>query len=169
MKGNNTVFFLLFFSLSTLVGKVSAHPFFLSVSELRVDTKKQEINLSCRLFADDLENALTKIHHKPLDLIAGLKEASIQQGVDTYVRERFSLGMAGQKISFRFLGMEQEDEAIWCYFEANTFVAGKKMVISNSLLYDFLPEQVNVLHVYLDGERQSKRLVNPDKVVSFTF
>jgi hypothetical protein len=51
--------------------------------------------------------------------------------------------------------------------EAADCKAGNGMTVSNSLLYDFLPLQEHVIHLYVDGKRQSARVVNPSRSAAF--
>jgi hypothetical protein len=45
----------------------------------------------------------------------------------------------------------------------------KKIDIANSILYDFNEGQINIMHVMVNGKRQSLKLNNPDKQASLTF
>ena len=169
IKGNNIVFSLILFAFFSIVGKVSAHPFYVSVSEIRIDTKKSTLNVSCRLFTDDLENALTKIYNNKFDLLKTLDDPAVHKYMDEYFQKRFSIGIAGNLQVLSFVGMEKEDEALWCYWESSNFKALGNITVTNALLYDFLPEQVNIIHLYVNAERQSARLLNPEKVAGFKF
>lgn len=169
MRSNNIVFSLIFLLVFGIVGKLSAHPFYVSVSEIRIDTKKATLSLSCRMFTDDLENALSKIYQRPFDLQNSVDNKTVHALLDEYVQKRFSIGLGGVLQSLSFLGMEKEDDATWCYWESTNYKHAANLTVTNGLLYDFLPDQVNVIHVYVDDTRQSIRLVNPDKVAGFRF
>ncbi|MBP1653258.1 MAG: hypothetical protein H6Q26_3415, partial [Bacteroidetes bacterium] len=45
------------------------HPFYVSVTEIEHVKTKNEVQVSCRIFADDLENVLKKESKLPLDII----------------------------------------------------------------------------------------------------
>jgi len=167
IKGNNIVFSLIMLAFLSIVGKVSAHPFYVSVSEIRIDTQKSTLNVSCRLFTDDLENALTKIYNNKFDLLKTLDEPTVHKNMDEYFQKRFSIGIAGVLQTLSFVGMEKEDEALWCYWESTNFKSLGNITVTNALLYDFLPDQINIIHLYVNAERQSARLVNPEKVAGF--
>lgn len=148
---------------------VAPHPFYVSVTEIRVDTKKSVLTVSCRMFTDDLEDALTKLFKRPFDLEASLQDKTVHPFLHEYIQKRLEIGVAGVMQQLTFVGMEKEDDAIWCYLESANFKAVGGITVTNTLLYDFLPDQVNVIHLYLDDTRQSVRLVNPDKVAGFRF
>jgi hypothetical protein len=167
IKGNNIVFSLILFAFCSIVGKVSAHPFYVSVSEIRIDTQKSTLNVSCRMFTDDLENALTKVYNNKFDLLKSLDDRTVRKYMDEYFQKRFSIGIAGTLQILSFVGMEKEDEALWCYWESTNFKTLGNITVTNTLLYDFLPDQINIIHLYVNAERQSARLVNPEKVAGF--
>jgi hypothetical protein len=145
----------------------SDHPFYVSVTELKLDTRKHTLTASCRMFTDDLESALTQIFDRPFDLLKQENDSEVNALMNRYIRERFSVGLEGQLLQFYFLGFEREEEATWCYLEAVDCKAGNGMTVSNSLLYDFLPLQEHVIHLYVDGKRQSARVVNPSRSAAF--
>jgi len=175
MKGNNIVFSALLAALSVLcpvfckAASAPPHPFYVSVTEIRVDTKKEALTVSCRMFTDDLEDALTKLFKRTFDLEASLQDKTVHPLVFEYIQKRLEIGVAGAMQRLAFVGMEQEDDAVWCYLESTNFKTAGGITVTNSLLYDFLPDQVNVIHVYLNEARQSVRLVNPDRVAGFRF
>jgi hypothetical protein len=41
--------------------------------------------------------------------------------------------------------------------------------IENSLLYDFLKEQMNIVHLESGGKTQSMKVTNPETRISFRF
>jgi len=169
IKGNNIVFSLILLAFLSIVGKVSAHPFYVSVSEIRIDTQKSTLNVSCRLFTDDLESAFTKIYKTPFDLLKTLEDPAVHKYMDEYFQQRFSIGIAGTLQSLSFVGLEKEDEAVWCYWESSNFKTLGNITVTSALLYDFLPDQINIIHLYVNNARQSARLVNPEKVAGFGF
>ena len=142
-----------------------AHPFFISVTEIRSDSAKKSMNIACKMFTDDLQQALLKLYQHKADLEKG--DNSSAEFLQKYISERLAVSVNGQSVSYRFAGYETEDEATWCYLEAVTFPGDGKVQISNGLLYDFIEGQTNLVHFYKDGRRSSGKLVNPDKVMEF--
>lgn len=134
-----------------------------------MDTRAHTLSVSCRMFTDDLENALTRLYARPFDLQQAADDKTAHTLLDEYVQKRFSIGIAGVLQKLRFLGLEQEDDATWCYWESTNFTGLGSLTVTDALLYDFLPDQINVVHVYADGVRQSTRLVNPERSAAFVF
>ena len=168
-KGNNIVFSALFLLFSVVGGRAAAHPFFVGVTEIRMDTQKSTLSVSCRMFTDDLENALTRLYARPFDLLNADNDKTVHTLLNEYVQARLSIGIGGSLQKLGFVGMEREDDATWCYWESTNFTGLGSITVTDALLYDFLPDQVNVIHVYANDARQSTRLVNPEKTAAFRF
>lgn len=134
---------------------------------MRIDTAAKSVNVSCKLFTDDLQDALYRIHKTPIDLS---KQSDNQKKMlENYIKERFKLTVGGKAIPLSFIGYEIEEEAVWCFFEFNKIESFGKVIIANSLLYDFLPEQTNLIHCYYNQKRKSYKLDNPDKIAVFEY
>jgi hypothetical protein len=159
--------FGLFLMTTAFVEK--AHRFYLSLTEVRIDTKKQTLDVSCKLFTDDLEDALQKKYGKKIDLAASSKNKDVQALLHRYITENFKVNVGGKLQTLTFVGFETETDATWCYLESVPFIGKGKVSIINSLLYDYLPEQSNMLNVYMDDVEQSSKLVNPEKLAEFNF
>ena len=168
-----------FFSFKTLalvglfIGLTSfttmVHRFYLSLTEIHVDTKKQTLDISCKIFTDDLQNALEKKYGKKIDLAGATKNKEVQQLVFKYITDNLKINVGGKKEELAFVGFETETDATWCYLEIENFTDKGKVAIMNSLLYDYLSEQSNMINFYWDDIDKSAKLVNPEKLAEFEF
>jgi len=155
------LFLLLFLGSSSK----NVHPYYVSVTEIRSDFRQQSLNISCRMFTDDLQDALYKKYQYRTELSKkdGLADAYLQR----YIAERLQITVAGKPVTFQLIGYEIEEEATWCYLEATSFPGTGPVQVHNKLLYDYLPEQTHLVHFYRDGERSSYKLVNPEATAYF--
>lgn len=177
MKYNKyTVFFLIFPALWGLQFLCSsseiAHRYYFSLSEIKINQEKKTLELSSKLFTDDVEDALLKLNHHKVDLGSSENNKEVQKQVSSYLHERFKISINGIPCNLELIGFETENDVTWFYLEAKVSVGKKaplKMNVSNSLLYDFLPDQTNVMHVIYNEKEGTEKLVNPEKEVVFTF
>ena len=149
-----------------------SHRYYFSLSEIKVDTKKKSLELSCKLFTDDIEDALLKLNHIKVDLGSSEKNKLVQQQVEKYLHERFKIVINGIPVVPHLIGFEAENEVTWFYLEStlNSKPTNPvKIKITNSLLYDFLPDQTNLVHLTCDEKEQTEKLTNPDKNILFAF
>jgi hypothetical protein len=145
-----------------------AHPFYLSVTEVRIDTSSNKVTLSCRIFTDDLQDAIYKLYKFQGEL--SILNSDVNQDIlEKYIKKNVQILLGGQQVKFQMNGYENEEESTWCYLEGVIEEPAKTVTIFNSLLYDFLPDQNNIIHCYLGKERKSIKLKNPDKKAVFKF
>lgn len=155
--------FLLFFAFAF------KHPFYLSVTDLKYNAKERALQGSVKLFTNDLEDALRKLENKPIDLINPKDTVAINKILFNYLQKHLNFKINGKPQTYTLLGFEHEQEAVWIYIEIAKCPLPKKVEIENSLLYDFISSQSNIVHVEVNGERKSLKADNPDKKLVFEF
>jgi hypothetical protein len=145
------------------------HPYYVSVTEIKHDAKSQSLEVSCRLFSDDLETALNKMGQGKVDILNPKNSNQINDLIARYVPQHLKITVNGKPLMLKFIGYEQESEATWCYFEVVGVRSAKNIGISNDLLYAEHEEQINMLHVTVGGVRKSTKLDNPERKAVFQF
>lgn len=145
------------------------HPYYVSVTELKHHEKSQSLEISCRVNADDLENALKKLSKDRLDILNPKSKLQVDALINLYVPQHVKISVNGKAVNLIYIGYEIENEAIWCYFEAQRVRTVKNMAIQNDMLFAEHPEQINMLHVTVKGNRKSTKLDNPLSRADFSF
>jgi hypothetical protein len=159
---------LLFFGLPGRAG-VGLHPFFVSVTEVTHNAKDKTLEISCKLFTDDFEKTLRQNYKTAVDLIQPKDRTAMNRLISDYIQKRLIIKADDKLLSLQFLGFEQQEEAIYSYWEVTGLATVKKIHITNTLLYDYKKEQAGILHVIVGGVRKSNRLINPDDKVVVEF
>lgn len=145
------------------------HPYYISVTEIEYINANKEVGIACKIFADDFEQALKATYHTPIDLY-NVKDTSLAgKQIAAYINKHLQLKAGGKLLSLRYLGFEIEGEAAWCYFSAANVPALQQLEVFNDLLYEYKKEQVNLMHVKVNGNRKSARLSAPENRLSFEF
>lgn len=152
-------------------GSASAavHPLYVSVTEINHNAADKNLEISCKIFTDDFEKALTSLYNKKVDLFNPKDKAETDRQVAEYVRKRLVIKLDGREVPLEFVGFERENDAIWSYFQSSVPVAPKRVEISNSILYELYEKQLNLMHVIVGGVRKSTRLNYPDKEARLDF
>lgn len=166
-----TLFFLLPFFRTAVEKPLSPvpHPFYVSVTEINHNAAEKSLEVSCKFFAEDLEQILEKDYKTQLDISAAKDKAAFDKDIPDYVGKRLSLVVDGKAISLRYIGFEKDKESAYAYFEADGVASVKSLGATNSLLHDFIDQQINIMHVTVGGKRQSTKLDYPDTKASFGF
>ncbi len=145
------------------------HPFYVSVTEINHNAQEATLEVSCKIFADDLEEILKKNYGKPVDLGASQQKAQHDALITGYVSKNLSMIADGKPVQLNYVGYEKEKESVFCYFEVRDVTAFKKLDLRNSLLQDLNTQQINIMHVIVKGSRKSYKLDYPKNTASFIF
>nr|WP_233173829.1 DUF6702 family protein [Pedobacter sp. ASV19] len=145
------------------------HPLHLSSMELNYTTKGATVEISCRLFTDDLENALNKVFKVHADLSSAAKHAEMDGLVKKYAARHLQLKTGSKLIGLNYLGFEKDNEAIVLYIESVPVKGLKDLEILNTLMYDLFDDQSNIMHITYNGNRKSTKLDYPDKLYKVVF
>lgn len=158
------LFILLAFGFNSL-----KHPFYISVIDIKHDAKQQSLNISVKLFINDIEEALKKTTSKSIDLLNPKNKAEMEIELMNYIKKRLSISLNNKATNIDFIGYEKEEDAIWTYLEIKKVASPKIIKIDTKLLYDFLPQQSNIIHAEVNGVKKSSKVNNPDSKVEFNF
>jgi hypothetical protein len=161
------IYFCLSLSIFLLTG--AKHPFFISVTNIQHDVKSKSLKISCKLFTNDIEEALRKITKTKIDLINGQNKAELNKYMETYLKTHLSLKANSKSLIFTLIGFEHESDVVWCYLESKNVPTLKTLQIDNSILYDFIKEQTNICEVEVGKQTKSSKVSNPEKRMEFLF
>ena len=145
------------------------HPFYIAVTEINHNAKDKNLEVSCKMFAEDLEQILEKTNKSTLDITSDKDKAAFDRYIPDYIGKHLTLTVDGKTIKLSYIGFEQEKGSAFCYFEADNIASFKKLKITNTILHDFTDQQTNIVHVVQNGQRKSTKLEYPAKDAEFTF
>jgi hypothetical protein len=146
-----------------------AHPFYVSVAEVEHNASAKSLEISLKFFTDDFEQTVEKAYKTSLDIHASKDKASFDKLIPDYIARHFSLAADGKALKLDYVGYEVDKESAYCYFEVANVPAPKKMEIFNSLLHEFNKEQINIMHITVNGKRQSTKLTFPETKTNLIF
>lgn len=144
------------------------HPVYMSVTEINYDVVRKSMGMVCKIFITDFEFVLKK-YHKGVDLLNPSKKKTSDVWIDEYIQKNLKISMNQKRCEFKYLGFEREDDALMVFYESPKINMPKQLVVENTLLYDFKKEQMNIVHVEINGERKSRKLTQPDTHFVFDF
>ncbi|MGO4288659.1 DUF6702 family protein [Chitinophaga sp. RAB17] len=145
------------------------HPFYASVTEISHNADKKELQVSCRIFADDLENTLKAQYKTSFDITHPANRKQVEGYIAAYLAQHLAVTLDGKNIPLRFIGYKIEEDAVWSFLEAENVPVPKKVQVKNDLLYERHATQTNMIHVLVQGERKSVKLDNPKDVAVMGF
>ena len=147
----------------------SPHPFHVSVIEINHNSTDQTLEISCKIFTDDFEKSLAKNYNTKVDLINPPNKAAMDTLVKKYLFSHLSIKVNDKPVTFSYIGFEHEGEAVFGYIEGLNVSAASKVTVTTNIMHDFFDDQVNIMHVIVNGNRKSTKLNFPDKEAGFSF
>ena len=145
------------------------HPFYVSVTEINQNAAEKSLEISCKFFADDFEQTLEKAYKAQLDITSDKDKASFDKYIPDYIAKHFALAVDGKPVKLSYVGFEKEKESVYCYFGLTNTPAVKRLDITTNLLYELTQEQINIMHISVNGKRQSSKLNYPEVKAAFQF
>ena len=163
---------LIFFSIYlffTSIHVYAFHPFYISVTEMSLNSKTKSLEISCKMFAEDIEDVLKQNYKVPVDLSNEKMLSQNNKLINNYILKHFSVNIDSKAAALKFVGFEKENESVYCYFEVLNVPAIQKIIVNNTILQDYKQEQINIMHVIVNGTRKSTKLDYPQNQASFSF
>jgi hypothetical protein len=151
------------------MGKVAAHPFYVSVTDISQNAKDNLLEVSCKFFTDDFETTLRSAFSNKLDLSSAAGHAEADKCISAYVPAHLKLSINGIARQLEYVGSEKESEGTWTYFQVSHVTSVKQVDLVNTLLYESFPGQISIIHISANGSHKSTKLNNPESTVSFSF
>jgi len=146
------------------------HPIHISVTEINYSEKDKAIQITSRIFIDDLELSIRAQRNEPeLDLIEPKNGLTTEKLVNEYVAKHISVKLDGKLQKLNFLGMEREDPALICYIEIENVKKFKTIEVRNDIIMEIHEDQSSIVHVTYKGPVKSMRLVRSNPVGTITF
>ena len=145
------------------------HPLHVSVVEINHNATDKTLEISCKIFTDDFEKALVQNYKARVDLINPPNKSAMDSLVLKYIFSHLSLRVDGKPVPLTYVGFEHESEAVYGYVEVDNIVSVKKIDITDKLMQDLFTDQINLIHVIVEGNRKSTKLDYPQTMASFEF
>ncbi|HXB09955.1 MAG TPA: DUF6702 family protein, partial [Puia sp.] len=105
----------------------NTHPLYISVTEINHNPKDKILEVSCKIFTNDLEAALEKMSKTHVDLSVAKEKAASDKLIADYVERHLRLRLDGKAAVLHFVGSEKENDGTWSYFQVNEVPAVKRI------------------------------------------
>ena len=141
------------------------HPFHVSVCDIEYNEEARSIQVSQRVFLDDLEQALNKRFGINLDIANPATVTYRDSLIQVYMFENLHITVDGKEKKRAYIGNEVEEDGMWCYIEYAGVKKFKSFVVTSTVLLEIFTDQANIIHYkYGDYERSTKLDFNKKSV-----
>ncbi|WP_294240751.1 DUF6702 family protein, partial [uncultured Chryseobacterium sp.] len=149
---------LVFFSFTG-----AKHPYHVGSVEINYNQKSKTFEVTGRFFLDDLENGLNTKYGKSLHFNDPKFKAQLNESLKNYAAEYFKLKANNKFLNVNYVGYEEDHESVNIYLESEKIEAPKKVEAAVSFLYNLFDDQINIVHIIVNGERKSEKLTYPNR------
>ncbi len=154
--------FLLILVLFVSFTSMGIHKFYMAIYQIDYVPQKKRIQITSRIFVDDLNAAIEKKYHVKTNLGTAQESAQDELNLKKYLAEKFFLKVNGVVKPMTFLSKEVETNVLICYFRIPDISKITNLEIENSALTEWNPEQQNIIQANITGEKQSLMLTSED-------
>jgi light-regulated signal transduction histidine kinase (bacteriophytochrome) len=145
------------------------HPIHVSTTNIEYNKQDNKLEVICTIFTDDFEAALAKQYKTKTDLTKAEMHAAMEALVKKYISSNLQLKTGDSPVTLNFLGFEINREATDVYLESDKTIPVKKIEVNVSLLHNLFDDQINIVHITVNGVRKSEKLDYPNKRVEQVF
>jgi len=131
------------------------HAFHVSVCEIHHNEKAQSLEISIKIFIDDLQLSIKNQGNTAFDLSNIQNKDSTSIHLKNYIVDRFNIQINSKQIELKFVGYELKEYEILCYLEAKDIDIIETIEIENSLLMELFDNQINLNHFQYKNEMKS--------------
>lgn len=147
----------------------TAHKFYVGVFQMEYVPAKKQVQLTSRLFIDDVEATLNKKYGKRFYFSSKQELPGAEDYLKKYMAEKMEISINGKLQQVKFLAREMEDDVLICYFTIPASAEVKTIKFNNSVLMESFSEQQNIIHAKINGNRKSLLLTNDKREGTLEF
>jgi len=144
-----------------------AHPFYVSVTQ--IDFKENTLQITLKIFSDDLEDALSKKGTAKLFIGEKNEHPETEKLIKNYLKEQFKLQINNKDAEWQWIGKETEEDATWCYLEVRNIKKIKTLEVTNTILFELFDSQTNLINTSINNKKKSVILSKrtPTEIIEF--
>ena len=130
------------------------HAYHATITELRYNVAKQQLELAVKVFTDDFEKALSQGQPAHINLAdAGPRPLAL---ATAYLQRTLQVRTpAGAPLSLQVLGMQAEKDGYWFYCKVPLPGALPGVQLRQAMLLDVFSDEANIVNIEAGGKKQS--------------
>ena len=148
--------------LVVVLSSFAWHKFYVSVTQIDYVPNKKRVEITSRIFIDDLEKALEKKFKKKFYLTTTKEIENSDALIQEYLREKIKITINKKAQNVEYLAREVEGDVLIFYTKIAISKKINTFEIYNSLLTDIYKEQQNIVHLNINGNKNSFLFTNSE-------
>lgn len=155
--------FVLIMTFQSFTGSEAFHPYHVGSVEINYNSKSRTFEVTGRFFLDDLENGLGKKYGGAFHFNDEKYKTKLNDALQKYSSEYFKLKVDNKFLKVNYIGYEEDQESVNIFLESEPVSPPKKVETAVSFLYNLFDDQINIVHIIVNGQRNSEKLIYPNR------
>ena len=122
-----------------------AHPFYVSICQVDFNKTNQSLEISIKVFADDLLFGLKNVGVSKIYLGEEKENPNADQYIFDYIKSSLKFKINDTPKEYSFIGKEMEADVVWIYMEITNISELKKIEVDCKFLTEVLESQSNII------------------------
>jgi hypothetical protein len=160
--------FLIILSILIFHNSYAVHPINLSVGDIVYKDKK--LFLKFKFFTDDLQATVSQFCKAEMDIVNKGMDGTTEKCIERYVEAKFHTYINGNTVKWTYKKSYLSESVVYVEYEAKLEDPRtvKSIKITNTLLFDVIAEQKNIINLNLFGKDDIKILLFNNDPSEFT-
>jgi len=137
------------------------------MTEIIHNENTKTLEISVRIFTDDLEKELAKDCNCKVDLSKNELHSSMEIMIKNYLKKALKIKKDEKLLDIQFLGFEKEEESTWSFLEVKLQPDANRLEITNKILFQTQPRQSNLIRLKKRDFDKTRQLSYPESTIRF--
>ena len=146
------------------IAPVHAHVFYVSITRVKWNVDESRLDVSVRIFTDDLEEAIVAAGGPRLHLWTDQARKDRERQVAAYLASRLTFRINGEERQWSYTSMEDALDATTCFLQIANVNFVETVEVKNRILIDLFDTQANIMRFEVVDEKKyvnlSKGIIN---------
>ena len=135
--------------------KATIHPYYVSTMEIDYRPNRSALQITIRVFTDDWQLMINTVYDQDLRLDPDSDAAQTVIHSSDYLQKEIELKLNDTEVQPVFLGRDYQNDQIVFYLEVKDVAELKTLAFSNSILFELLEGQQNIVRIKTPTKRKS--------------
>lgn len=134
------------------------HKFYVSVNQIVFNADKNRIEITNRIFIDDLNASLNASTTSKFEIEQMTLNSDAFKVMDAYFKKHLIFKINKKAVPFQIKSFEIEGDVFVVYSSISNVSKVKSIEIENNLLFDLIPTQQHIMHIDINKTKKSDLL-----------
>lgn len=148
--------------LIPLFAFTAIHKYYISVTQIDFIENKQSVQITSRIFIDDMEKLLRDRYDEEITLSSKDEPKTVDLYIARYLKEKLRIKINNEVSEIVFIGKVYDADIVRCYLEIEGVKHIETFEVSNRVLFDVFEDQQNIVKTNIN-EKQKSFIFYPQK------